>query len=170
MYYISHNIYFIGYISYIFAVQSHSCVWLFVTPWMAACQDSLSFTLSRCHPTISSVAPFSSYLQSFSASGCFPMNWLFASGGQNIGAPASASVLPVNIQGWFLLGLTGFISLLSKGLSRVFSSTTVGKYQFFGSQPYYTYIQIHIYVKYIYTHTYLAIHVHIYGLSWWLRW
>ena len=84
-----------------------------------------------CHPTISSsVIPFF-YLQSFPASGSFPMSWLFASGSQSI--RASASVLPMNIQGWFLLGLTHFISLLSKGLSRVFSSTTVKKHQFFTS-------------------------------------
>jgi len=76
--------------------------------------------LSRwCHPTISSsVFPFSSCFQSFPASGSFPMSWLFASGVQNIGASTSASVLPVNIQNWFILGLTGLISLQSKGLSR----------------------------------------------------
>ena len=67
--------------------------------------------------------------------GLFPMSWLFTSGGQGIGASASASVLAMNIQGWFLLGLTGLISLQSKGLSRVFSSTTVWKYQFFSAQP-----------------------------------
>ena len=79
-----------------------------------------------CHPTISSfVIPFSSCLQSFPASGSFPMSQLFASGDQSIGASASASVLPVNIQGLFPLGLTGLISLLSKGLSGVFSRTTV---------------------------------------------
>ena len=86
------------------------------------------------HPTISSSAiPFSSCSQSFSASGSFPMSRLFESGGQSIGA--SASVLPMNIYGWFPLGLTDLISLLSKGLSRVFSSTTVWKHQFFGAQP-----------------------------------
>ena len=91
--------------------------------------------LSRwCHLIISSsVVPFSSYLQSFPASGSFPMSWLFASGGQSIGASASALVLPMNIQGWFPFGLTGLISLLSKGLSRVFSNTTVWKHQFFGA-------------------------------------
>ena len=89
-----------------------------------------------CHPTISSsVAPFSSCLQSFPASGSFAMSQFIASGGQSIGTSASASVLPVNIQGWFPLGLTGLISLLSKGLSRVFSSTTFLKHQFFGAQP-----------------------------------
>ena len=86
-----------------------------------------------CHPTISSsVIPFS-HLQSFPASGSFPMSWLFESGGHNIRASASASVLPMNIQNWFPLGLTGLISLLSKGLSRVFSNTTVQKHQFFST-------------------------------------
>ena len=87
-----------------------------------------------CHPTISSsVAPFSSCPQSFPASGSFPMSLLFTSGGQNIGTSASASVLPINIQGWLPSGLTGLISLLYRGLSRVFSSTTVQKHQFFGT-------------------------------------
>ena len=82
-----------------------------------------------CHITISSsVSPFSSCLQSFLASGSFPMSQLFASGGQSIGASASVSVLPMNIQDWFLLGLIGLISLLSKELSRVFSSTTLWKH------------------------------------------
>ena len=77
-----------------------------------------------CHPTISSsVIPFSSHLQSLPASGSFPMSQSFTAGGQSIGA--SASILPMNIQDWFILGLTGLISLQSKGLSRVFSSTTV---------------------------------------------
>ena len=89
-----------------------------------------------CHPTISFfVTLFSSCPQSFPASGSFPMSQLFASGGQSIGA--SASVLPMNIQGWFPLGLTSLISFLSKGLSRVFSNTTVWKHQFFGTQPFY---------------------------------
>ena len=88
-----------------------------------------------CHPTISSsVIPFSSRLQSFPASGSFQMSQLFASGGQSIGVSASTSVLPVNIQDWFPLGWTGWISLQSKGLSRVFSNTTVQKHQFFGVQ------------------------------------
>ena len=81
------------------------------------------------------VAPFSSCPQSFPASGSFLMSWLFASGGQSIRVAALASVLPMNIQGWFPLGLTGLISLLSKGLSRVFSSTTIWKHLFFGTQP-----------------------------------
>ena len=83
----------------------------------------------------SSVIPFSSCLLSFPASGSFPMSQLFISGGQSIGASASASVLLKNIQGWFPLGLTGLSSLLSKGLSRVFSKTTVWNHQFFGTQP-----------------------------------
>ena len=88
-----------------------------------------------CHPTISSsVVPFSSRLQSFPASGSFQMSQFFTSGGQTIGVSASASVLPMNIQDWLLLGLTGLISLLSKGLSRVFSNTTVQKHQFFSTQ------------------------------------
>ena len=98
---------------------------------------SYSYLLSQwCHLTISaSVTPFSSCLQSFPALGSFQMSWLFRSGGQSIGASASASALPMNIQGWFPLGLTGWISLLSKGLSRVFPSTIVWKHQFFGAQP-----------------------------------
>ena len=92
---------------------------------------SNSCPLSRlCHPTISSsVVPFSSRPQSLPASGSFQMSQLFASGGQSTGASSSASVLPMNIQDWFPLGWTGLISLQSKGLSRVFSSTTVQKHQ-----------------------------------------
>ena len=89
-----------------------------------------------CYLTISSsAAPFSFCLQSFPASRSFPKCCLSASGDQSIGASASASVLPVNVQGWFPFELTGLISLQSKGLSRVFTSTTVQKHQFFGSQP-----------------------------------
>ena len=89
-----------------------------------------------CHSTISSSAiPFSSCLQFFPASKSFPKSGLFGSGGQSVGTLASASVLLMNIQDWFPLGLTGLISLLSKELSRVFSSTTVWKHQFFGVQP-----------------------------------
>ena len=88
-----------------------------------------------CHPTISSsVVPFSFCLQSFLASRSFQMSQLFASGGQSIGTSASRSVLPMNIQTWSPLGWTGWISLLSKGLSRVFSNTTVQKHQFFSAQ------------------------------------
>ena len=89
-----------------------------------------------CHPTISpSVVPFSSCLQSFPASRSFPMSRLVAWGGQSIGASASALVLPMSIQGWFPFGLTGLISLQSKGLSRVFSKTPVQKHRFFSAQP-----------------------------------
>ena len=95
------------------------------SPCPRACSNSCTL-YQWCHPTISSsIIPFSSCLQSLPASGPFLVSWLFASGGQSIGASASASVLPMNIQGWCPLGLTGLISLLSKGLSRVFSNTTV---------------------------------------------
>ena len=128
------------------SVQSLSGIRLFVTPWTATCRPpcpsqtpiaySNSYLLSwRCHPTISSsVIPFSSCLQPFPASGSFQMSQSFASGGQSIGASASASVLPVSVQDWFPLGWTGWISLQSKGLSRAFSNNTVQKHQFFGAQ------------------------------------
>ena len=108
----------------------------YTSPSPGACSNACS--LSRwCHPTISSsVVPFSSHLQSFPASGSFPMSQFFASGSRSIGVSASASVLPMNIQDWFPLGLTGWISLKSKGLSRVFSNTTVQKHQFFGAQSF----------------------------------
>ena len=115
-------------------------------PCTAAHQASLSFTVSwsllksvsiesvmPLNHLILSRPPLSSCSQSFPASGSFPMSWLFTSGGQSIGA--SASDLPVNIQGWFPLVLTGLISLQSKGLSRIFSSTRVQKHQFFDTQP-----------------------------------
>ena len=127
-------------------VQSLSHVRLFVihglqhaslpcpSPFPGACSNSCPSS-QWCHPTISSsVVPFFSRLQSFPASGSFLMSQLFASGGQSIGASASTSVLLMNVQGWFPLGLTGWISLQSKGLSRVFSNTTVQKHQFFGTQ------------------------------------
>ena len=97
---------------------------------------SNSCPLSRwCHPAISSsVIPYSSCLPSFPASRSFHMSQLFASGGQSIGVSASAPVLKMNTQDWFPLGWTGVISLQSKGLSRVFSNTTVQKHQFFGTQ------------------------------------
>ena len=116
-----------------------SHVQLFEIPWTVACQTSLYFTISQFVQThvhwvsdaISfSVVPFSSCPQSFPTSGSFPMSQLFVSGGQSVGA--SASVFPMNIQGWFPLGFTGLISLEYKGLSRVFSSTTIQKHQFFG--------------------------------------
>ena len=88
-----------------------------------------------CHPTISpSVVPYSSCLQSFPASGSFPMSQFFILGGQSVGVSVSASVLPMNTQDWSPLGWTGWISLQSKGLSRVFSNTTVQKHRFFGTQ------------------------------------
>ena len=97
-----------------------------------ACSDSCPSSW-WCHPTISSsVIPLSFCLQSFPASGSFLMNHFFASGGQSIEASASASVLPMDVQVWFPLGWTGWISLQTKGLSRVFSNTTVQKHQFFG--------------------------------------
>ena len=98
---------------------------------------SSSCPLSRwCHPTISSsVSPFSSCLLSFPASGSFSVSQLFTSGGQSIGASVLAPVLPMNIQGWCTLGLTGLNSLLSMGLDGVFSNTTVWKQPFFGTQP-----------------------------------
>ena len=126
--------------------QSVSQVWLFGTPWTAARQTSLSFTISQsllkfmsielvmpsnrlilCHPVLPSPSIFPSIR-------VFPVSCLFVSGGQNIGASASVSVLPMNIQSWFPLGLTGLISLQSKGLSRVLSNATVQKHQFFGTQ------------------------------------
>ena len=104
------------------------------SPTPRACSNSCP--ISRwCQPTVSSsVIPFSSHLQSFPASGSFSVSQYFTSGGQSIRASASASVLPMNIQNWFPLGWTGWISLQSKGLSRVFSSTTVQKHQFFSAQ------------------------------------
>ena len=104
------------------------------SPTLGACSNSCP--LSRwCWPTISSsVVPFSSCLQSFPTSESFTVSRLFTSGGQSIGSSASASVLPVNIQDWLPLELTGLISLKSKGLSRVFCNTTVQKHQFFSAQ------------------------------------
>ena len=97
----------------------------------------ISCPLSRwCHPTFSSsVVPLPSCLKSFPSSGFFLMSRLFESGGQSIGASASTSILPMNIQYWFPLGLTALISLQSKGLSRVFYNTTVQKHELFGAQP-----------------------------------
>ena len=105
-------------------------------PWTPrACSNSCPLS-QWCHPAISSsVIPFSSCPQSFPASESFPVSQLFTWGGQSIGDSASVSVLPMNIQDWFPLGWTGWISLQSKGLSRVFSSTTVQKHQFFSAQP-----------------------------------
>ena len=109
-------------------------------PWTVACQASLSITNSQsllklmsieswCHPIISSsVLPFSSHLQSFPSSGSFQMSQFFASSGQSIGVSASTSVLPMNTQDWSPLAWTGWISLQSKGLSKVFSNSTVQKH------------------------------------------
>ena len=128
------------------SVQSLSCVQLFLTPWTAARQDSLSITNSWSLLKLMSIElvipsnrlilchPFSSCLQSFSASGSFPMSQFFTSSGQSIGASASVSVLPMNIQDWFPLGWTGLISLQSKALARIYSNTTVQKHQFFRAQ------------------------------------
>ena len=124
------------------SVQSLSHVGLFATTWTAARQASLSITkpqsllrlmsIDSVMPS-SSVAPFSSCLQSFPASGSFLMSQFFTSGSQHFGT--STLVLPMSIQDWHPLGLTGLISLLSKGLSGVFSSTSTQKHQFFGAQP-----------------------------------
>ena len=128
------------------SVQLLSCIPLIATPWTRARQASLSITNSRSliklisiesmmPSTISSsVVPFSSCPQSLPASGSFQKSQLFASGGQSIGVSASASVPPMNTQDLSSLGWTGWISLQSKGLSRVFSNTTVQKHQFFGAQ------------------------------------
>ena len=116
------------------------------SPFPRACSNSCPLSW-WCHPTISSfVVPFSSCLQSFSASQSFPMNQLFPSGSQSIGASASASVFPMNIQGWFSLGWTGWISLQSKGLSRVFSNTTVRKHQFTTQSSLWSNPHIHMWV------------------------
>ena len=124
------------------SVQWLSHVQLFATPWIAACQASLSITNSNscpssqwCHPAnSSSVVPFFSCPQSLPAAESFPMSQLFPWGGQSTRLSASASVLPMNTQRWSPLGWTGWISLQSKGLARVFSNTTVQKHQFFGAQ------------------------------------
>ena len=125
------------------SVQSLSCIRLVAIPWTAARQASLSTpgaysnscpSKRWCHPTISSfVVPFSQH-QSFPGSESFQMSWFSLPGVQSIGVSASASVLPMNVQDWSPLGLTGLISLQSKGLSRVFSNTTVLKHQFFSAQ------------------------------------
>ena len=128
------------------SVQSLSCVQLFATPWTAACQSSLSITNSRSLPKlkfIESVMPSNHLIlcrpllllpSIFPASGSFPMSQLFTSGGHSVGVSASTSVLLMNTQDWFPLRWTGWISLQSKELSRVFFNTTVQKHQFFGAQ------------------------------------
>ena len=105
------------------------------SPSPGACSNSC-LLIRWYHPTtLSSVIPSSSCILYFPASGYFPMSQFFPSGGQTIGASASASVLPLNTQGWFPLGLTGLISMQSKGISRVYSNTTVQKHRFFCAQP-----------------------------------
>ena len=132
----------------IVVLQSPSPVWLFTTPWTAAHQASLFLAIRRNLPkfmSIEMVRPsnhlilyhlFFSCPQSFRASCSFLVSRLFASGGQSIGASVLVSVLLMSIHDWFPLGLTGLISLLSKGLLRVFSSTTVLRHQFFSAQPF----------------------------------
>ena len=129
-------------------VQSLSHVWLFANPGTTARQASLSFTISQSLfslMSIESVMPSNHLIlcRPLLLPSVFPsimvcsvsfLSWLFASGGQSIGVSALASVLPMNIQDWFPLGWTGWISLQSKGLSRVFSNTTIQKHQFFGTQ------------------------------------
>ena len=139
------------------SVQSLSCVPLFATPWTEARQASLSITNSWsspklrcirwCHPAISSsVIPFSSCPQFLPASGFFQMSQLFTWGGQSIGVSASASVLPMNTQDWSPLGRTGWISLQSKGLSRVFSNTIFIKQKINKGLPYSTVNYTHYFV------------------------
>ena len=142
--YICQTYYILNYV----VVQSLSRDQLFATPWTAACQATLSFTISRsllkllsmelvmlsnhlilCHPLLLLPSIFPSIR-------VFPMSQHFASGDQSIGVSASASVLPINTQDWVPLGLTGLISMQSKRLSKVLSSTTVQKHQFFGTQPF----------------------------------
>ena len=129
------------------SVQSLSCVQLFVTPWIAACQAFLSITISWSSLKLTSIEsvmpsshlipchPFSSCPQSLPASESCPMSQLFTWGGQSTGVLALASFLPKKSLGWSPSEGTGWISLQSKGLSRVFSNTTVQKHQFFGTQP-----------------------------------
>ena len=128
------------------SVQSLSHVWFFATPWTAARQTSLSITKSQSPPKPMSIElvmpskhlilcrPLLLLLSIFPTSGSFPMSQLFSSGDQSVGLSASTSVLSMNTQDWSLLGWTGWICLQSKGLSRVFSNTTVQKHQCFGTQ------------------------------------
>ena len=128
------------------SVQLLRCVWPFVTPWTAALQTSLSITNSRSLPRLMNIElvmpsnhlilchPLLLLPSIFSSIRSFPMSQLFASGSQNIGVSASTSVLPMNTHDWSPLEWTGWISLQSKGLSKVFSNTTVQKHQFFSAQ------------------------------------
>ena len=114
---------------------------------------SISLSLLKCMSIVSMMSsrhlilphPLSSCFQSFPLLGSFPMSWLFASGGQSFGASTSASVLPMNIQGWFPLGLTDLICLPSKGLWRIFPSTTIPEHQFFSIQSFFK--KLHYYFK-----------------------
>ena len=150
-----------------------SRVWLSVTPWTIAHQAPLSLTISwsSLKFTLIELVMLSNHLiigrpllfclLSFPASGSFPVSWLFTSGGQSIGI-SGISVLLKNIQGWFPLGWTGWISLQSKGLSRVSSSTTVQKHQFLDAQPFssmHTHTQIY---RVTHTHTYIYIYISIF--------
>ena len=135
-------------VALVFDVQLLSCVWLFGTPWTAARQVSLSFTISQSLLKIRSIESMmpSNYLtlcrpllllpSIFPSIRVFSHELALPIGGQSIGASAAASVLPMNIQSWYLLGLTGLISLLSKGHSRVLSSSTIWRHQFFRTQPF----------------------------------
>ena len=125
------------------SVQSFSHFWLFATPWTAARQASMSIPNSQSLLKLMSIKsvmpfnyliPFPSCLQSLPVSESFPVSQFFALGGQNIDISASASILPMNIQDWFPLELTGLICLQFKGLSRIFSNTTIQKHQFFSAQ------------------------------------
>ena len=136
------------------STELSNCVQLFATPWTAAHQASLFFTISQnllkllsikllmpsnhlilCRPLLLPPSIFARIFPFNLFPGSFQMSQFFTSGGQHLGASTSASVLPMNIQDWFPLGWTGLISLQSKGFSRVFSNTTVQKHQFFGTQP-----------------------------------
>ena len=148
----------IQYICTYLIVQLLTRVWLFETPWTTARQAHLSSTIFRSLLKLMSTESmmlyyhlilcchFSSCLQSFQALRLFPMNQLFLSGGQSIGTSVSASALPMNIQGWFPLGLTALIFLQTKRLSSVFSSTTVRKHQFFWHSAFFLVQPSHLYV------------------------
>ena len=114
------------------SVMSDSCMYSCSMPGFPFLHHLPELAQTRVHRVVSSVIPFSSWLQSFPESGSFPISQFFPSGGQSIGASAPASVLLMNIQSWFSLGLTGLI-LQSKGLSKVFSNSTVQKHQFYGT-------------------------------------
>ena len=140
------------------SVQSLSCVWIFAIPWTVAHQASLSITNSQSLLKLMAIKsvmpsnhltlcrPLLSCLLSCPLSESFLMSQFFKSGGQSVGVSASATVCPMNIQDWFALGLTGLISFLSKGLSRVFSNTKVQKHQFFGAQLFFIVQPSHAYI------------------------